>query len=137
MSADDGVEISLLDNLTSGVDQLGSSQIQEGQQTSDLSSDLISSSSQMLNVTFEAQVHNFSVRQKKFPVVKQFIFYFIVTMIIICLKYLQLNYYAPEPQGIFINFQNGICHCACLVLVENKLKYVIECDYFHLLSSCI
>lgn len=137
MSADDGVEISLLDNLTSDVDQLGSRQIQEGQQKSDLSSDLVSSSSQMLNVTFEAQVHNFSVRQKKIPVVKQFIFYFIVTMIIICLKYLQLNYYAPEPQGIFINFRNGICHCACLMLVEKKLKDVIECDYFNLLSSCI
>lgn len=57
MSADDGVEISLLDSLTSDIAKLGSAETQ-GQQTNDPIADISATSSQILSFTFEAQVHS-------------------------------------------------------------------------------
>lgn len=58
MSADDGVEISLLDSLTSDIAKLGSAETQQGQQTNDPIADISATSSQILSFTFEAQVHS-------------------------------------------------------------------------------
>ncbi|WOL14400.1 hypothetical protein Cni_G23180 [Canna indica] len=55
VSADDNVEISLLDNFTSDLAKQGSTQTQEGQQTIDPNADTGATSSQM-SVTFEAQI---------------------------------------------------------------------------------
>ncbi|CAL9040995.1 unnamed protein product [Musa banksii] len=55
VSADDGVEISLLDSLTSDIAKLGSAETQ-GQQTNDPIADISATSSQILSFTFEAQI---------------------------------------------------------------------------------